>query len=188
LLTGIAILCARFSNKRDESVANIAQLKRHAVNGKEITLRNTEMASKTLFVLFLFTFMLVSKSFAAPDFEMIDTAQLHSMVVDNAYRLEGGRKLQFSVIDARTKEEYNEAHICSAISIPEKDFEEFMILLPKDKSEQLVVYCNDNKFGTSTKWASKAAAHGYTNIIIYSDRFSAWKAQHMPTAPIDGSH
>jgi rhodanese-related sulfurtransferase len=132
--------------------------------------------------------MFVSTSIAAYDYKMIDTAQLHSMIVENAYRLEGGRKQQFTVIDARTKEEYNEAHIFSAISIPEKDFEEFMTLLPKDKSVQLVVYCNDNKFGTSTKWASKAAAHGYTNIVIYSDGFSAWQAQHMPTAPLDDSH
>lgn len=146
------------------------------------------MASKTLFVLFLFNSMFVSNSFAAYDYKMIDTAQLHSMIVDNAYMLEGGRKQRFTVIDARTKEEYNEAHICSAISIPEKDFEEYMTLLPKDKSEQLVVYCDDKKFGTSTKWASKAAAYGYTNVVIYSDGFSAWKAQHMPTAPLDDSH
>jgi rhodanese-related sulfurtransferase len=147
-----------------------------------------EMASKTLSALFLFAFMFIPKSFAASDFKMIDTAQLHSMVVDNAYRLEGGRKQQFTVIDARTKEDYNASHICSAISIPEKDFEELMALLPIDKSVQLVVYCNDSKFGTSTKWASKAAAYGYTNIVIYSDGFSAWKAQHMPTAPFDDSH
>jgi len=151
-------------------------------------MRNTDMASKTLFALFLFTVMFVLKSFAASDFKMIDTAQLHTMIVDNAYRLEGGREKQFTVIDARTKEEYNEAHIFSAISIPEQDFETFMALLPKDRSVQLVVYCNDIKFGTSTKWASKAAAHGYTNIVIYSEGFSAWKAQHMPTAPLGDSH
>lgn len=145
------------------------------------------MASKTLFAMSLFIFMLVSESFAASDFKMIDTAKLHSMIVDNAYMLEGGRKQQFIVVDARTKEEYNEAHIGSAISIPEKDFDEYMTLLPKDKRAQLVVYCSDIKFETSTKWAGKAATHGYTNIVIYSEGFSAWKAQHMPTAPIDKS-
>ena len=151
-------------------------------------MRNTEMASMTLFVFFLFTFMFVFKSFAASDFKMIDTAQLHSMVVDNAYRLEGGRQKQFTVIDARTTEEYNKSHIFSAMSMPEKDLNKFMTLLPKDKNVQLVVYCSDNESGTSTKWASKAAAYGYTNIIIYSEGFSAWKAQHMPTVPLDLSH
>ncbi len=151
-------------------------------------MRNTDMASKTLFALLLFAFMFVLKSFAAPDFKMIDTAQLHSMIVDNAYELEAGRKRQFTVIDVRTREEYGEAHIFSAISVPEKDFENFMALLPKDKSVQLVVYCDDVKFETITKWSSKAAAHGYTNIVIYSEKFSAWKAQHMPIAPFDVSH
>jgi len=146
------------------------------------------MTSKTLFALLLFTFIFVSKSFAASDFKIIDTAQLHSMIVDNAYRLEGGREKQFTVIDARTKEEYDETHIFGAISIPEKDFEQFTTLLPEDKNVQLVVYCNDIRFGTSTKWASKAAAHGYTNIVIYSEGFSAWKARHMPTAPLDDNH
>jgi rhodanese-related sulfurtransferase len=151
-------------------------------------MRITEMAPKTLLTLFLFAFMFVLKSFAAPDFKMIDTAQLHSMIVDNAYELEAGRKRQFTVIDARTREEYDEAHIFSAISVPEKDFEEFMVLLPKDKGVQLVVYRDDVKFETITKWASKAATHGYTNIVIYSERFSTWKAQHMPIAPFDVSH
>jgi rhodanese-related sulfurtransferase len=151
-------------------------------------MRSTEIASKTLFALSLFIFIFVSESFAASDFKMIDTAKLHSMIVDNAYRLEGGREKHFTVIDARTKEEYKESHIFSAISIPEKDFEEFMTLLPKDKRVQLVVYCNDIKSRTSTKWASKAAARGFTNIVFYSEGFSAWKAQHMPTAPIDNNH
>jgi rhodanese-related sulfurtransferase len=146
------------------------------------------MASKTLFALFLFTFMFTVTSFAVPDVKMIDTAQLHTMIVDNAYRLEGGRERQFAVVDARTHEEYNQAHIFSAISIPEKDFEKFTALLPKNKSAHLVVYCNDIKFGTSSKWASKAAAHGYTNIAIYAERFSAWKTQHMPTASLDNSY
>jgi rhodanese-related sulfurtransferase len=143
--------------------------------------------SKTLFALSLFIFIFVSESIAVPDFKTIDTAKLRSMIVDNAYKLEGGREKQFTVIDARTKEEYKESHIFSAISFPEKDFEEFVALLPKDKRVQLVVYCNDIKSGTSTKWASKAAAHGYTNIVIYSEGFSAWKVQHMPTAPINNN-
>jgi hypothetical protein len=33
------------------------------------------------------------------------------MIVKNAYRLEGGRARQVTVTDARTKKEYDEAHI-----------------------------------------------------------------------------
>ena len=151
-------------------------------------MRLTGLVSKTLFGLFVYAFVIVSTPFAGPDFKSIDTVQLHSMVMDNAYRLEAGREKQFTIIDGRTKEEYNKAHIFSAISIPERDFDKFMTLLPKDKGVQMVVYCNDNKFETSTKWACKAEAYGYTNIIIYSEGFSAWRAQHMPTAPLDGGH
>ena len=97
----------------------------------------------TLIVLAVMTFASVSKSLDGSDFKTIDTAQLHSMIVDNAYRLEGGREKQFTVIDARTKEEYDEAHIFSAISIPENSFEKSVNLLPKDKGMLLVVYCND---------------------------------------------
>jgi rhodanese-related sulfurtransferase len=151
-------------------------------------MRNTEMPSKTLFALFLFTFIFVFESLAASDLKMIDTAQLHAMIVDNAYRLEGRKEKQFTVIDARTKEEYNKAHIFSAINIPERDFDKFTTLLPKDKSVQLVVYCNDIKGRTSAKWASKAAALGHASIVIYSEGFSAWKTQHLPIAPIRSRH
>ena len=133
------------------------------------------------------TFVSASNSLAGSDFKTIDTAQLHSMIVDNAYRLEGGREKQFTVIDARTKEEYDEAHIFSAISIPENRFEKITNLLPKDKGMLLVVYCNDAKFETSRKWAGKAASNGYSNISIYSEGFLVWKEKRMPIAPLRNS-
>jgi rhodanese-related sulfurtransferase len=130
---------------------------------------------------FILSALVVSNSLAGPDVKMIDTAQLHLLVVDNAYRLEGGREKHCAVIDARTKKDYDEAHIFSAISIPVRDFEKLLGLLPKDKEALLVVYCNDRKFETSRTWAGKAAAAGYTNIVIYSDGFPAWKQSKMPT-------
>lgn len=125
-------------------------------------------------------FAIVSSSFAWSDFKTIDTAQLHSMVVDNAYRLEGGRRAQFTVIDARTKEEYDEAHIFSAISIPENVFEKSKNLLPGDTGMPLVVYCNGENLELSRNWAGKAAAAGYKNIAIYSEGFQVWKNKKMP--------
>ena len=82
-------------------------------------MKGVEITPKILIAFLLFIFASVSKSLAESDFKMIDTAQLHSMIVYNAYKLEGGRVRQFAVIDARTKEDYNEAHIFSTISIPE---------------------------------------------------------------------
>ncbi len=62
---------------------------------------------KRLIGLIVFTLALVSNSYAGPDFKTIGTVQLHSMIVDNAYRIEGAREKHFTVIDIRTKEEYD---------------------------------------------------------------------------------
>jgi rhodanese-related sulfurtransferase len=139
---------------------------------------------KRLIGFFVFILMLVLISYAGPDIKTIDTLQLHSMIVDNAYRIEGGRQEHFTVIDTRTKEEYDESHIFSAISIPEKDFDKSINLLPKDKSMLLVVYCNDGKIETIKKWADRVADAGYINIALYSEGFQVWKTNKMPIAPL----
>lgn len=105
----------------------------YAGRGKEMTKEKAKVISLVLTVLVL---ALASRAVAA-DFKKIDTERLHSMVVDDAYRLEGGREKLFTVIDARSKEEYGEAHIFTAVSVPEKDFEKTKALLPKDKEALL---------------------------------------------------
>lgn len=142
------------------------------------------ITEKRLIGFFVFTLAFVLNSYAGPDFKVIDTLQLHSMIVDNAYRIEGGREKHFTIIDARTREEYDEAHIFSAVSIPGKDFDKSIHLLPKDKSVLLVVYCNDREIETIKKWADKAADAGYTNIAIYSEGFQVWKTNKMPITPL----
>ncbi len=141
-------------------------------------------AKKTLIIFFIFVLAFASHSWAGSDFKMIDTALLHSMVVGNAYELEGGRNRPFMVIDARTKKEYDKAHIFSAINIPEKDFEKSIDILPKDKGVLLVVYCDGVKSLTSRKWADMAKTAGYTNVVIYSEGFPIWKEKGMPIAPL----
>ena len=141
-------------------------------------------ALKVLIAFLFITPLFVSNAHGGSDFKMIDTARLHSMVVDNAYALEGGRNRPFMVIDARTREEYDKAHIFSAINIPEKDFGRSMDLLPKDKDVLLVVYCNDLKSEASRKWVDKAKTAGHTNIVIYSEGFQVWKEKSMPVAPL----
>jgi rhodanese-related sulfurtransferase len=146
-----------------------------------------EKISETLVKALIITLVVLSQSFAGADVvsKTIDTVQLHSMIVDNAYEIEGGRKKQFTVIDARTEKEYDKDHIFSAINIPEKDFEKSINLLPQDKSVLLVVYGNDTKGEESCRWAGKAAAAGYLNILIYADGFQVWKKNKMPVAPLN---
>jgi len=109
----------------------------------------TENASKILLLMLVFAFVFAPRLFAGPVFKTIDTTRLHSMVVDNAYEIEGGRNRPFMVIDARTKQEYDEGYVFSAVNIPEKDFEQSIGLLPKDKGVLLVVYCDSVKSLTS---------------------------------------
>ncbi len=113
---------------------------------------------------------------------MIDTDLLHSMVVDNTRRAETGQKKKFFIVDARTIEEYKEAHVAGAVSIPEKDFEKSHQFLQQDKNALMVVYCNDKRCVRSRRWAAKAAAAGYTNVVIYADGFPYWKERNMPIA------
>ncbi len=135
-------------------------------------------------VLTVMIFVSTSSAVAAFDFKTVDTAELHSMIVDNAYRLEGGREKHFTVIDARTKEEYDDYHIFSAISVPAGRFEGSAKLLPKDKSELLIVYGNDARDETCRKWAAKASSAGYTNVAVYSEGIQLWKEKKMPIAPL----
>ncbi len=108
------------------------------------------------------------------EFTLITTDQLKGMI-------EG--KKDFLLIDARTKEEYQEAHIAGALNIPEKSFEESSSLLPADKTRMIVFYCNGLKCGKSKKAATKAEALGYKNIIIYGDGFPVWEEKGNKIVP-----
>jgi rhodanese-related sulfurtransferase len=92
-------------------------------------------------------------------------------------------KKDFMLIDARTREEYQEAHIAGALSIPEKSMEESTSLLPSDKNHQMIFYCNGVKCGKSRKAAKKADAMGYKNIIIYAEGFPVWEEKGNKIVP-----
>jgi rhodanese-related sulfurtransferase len=89
-------------------------------------------------------------------------------------------KQEFTLVDARTKEEYSEAHIGKALNITEKDFEKVAASLPSDRGALLVFYCNGIKCGKSKKVAAKAKAAGYTNVRIYGEGFPVWEEKGMP--------
>jgi rhodanese-related sulfurtransferase len=45
------------------------------------------------------------------------------------------------LVDARTEEEYRQAHIRTAVNIPPKEFSSIGKYLPKDKSLPIIFYC-----------------------------------------------
>lgn len=120
---------------------------------------------------------LVPRAMAETQFKTVTTRELMALV-------EG--KKPFILVDARTREEYEEAHIVRAINISEKGFDKEPAQLPADKGAQLVFYCNGVKCGKSKKVAAKAEALGYTNISIYPEGFPVWEEKNLAIAPGPG--
>ncbi|KAJ1680079.1 Thiosulfate sulfurtransferase rdl2, mitochondrial [Spiromyces aspiralis] len=79
---------------------------------------------------------------------------------------------KYTVVDVRTKQEYEGGHIPSAINIPVSDFESYLknpssdFPKPNDPVNNLVLYC---KSGMRTRKAKDAAeSHGYKdNLYVY---------------------
>ncbi|MFC1813269.1 rhodanese-like domain-containing protein [Thermodesulfobacteriota bacterium] len=81
------------------------------------------------------------------------------------------------LIDSRPKRpKYVKGHIPTAISIPDRQFDEMKAELPKDLNKLLVFYCGGFKCKLSHKSAQKAIALGYTNVKVFSAGYPGWKA------------
>ncbi|MEJ2200611.1 MAG: rhodanese-like domain-containing protein [Desulfuromonadaceae bacterium] len=81
----------------------------------------------------------------------------------------------FLLVDSRNPEEYREAHIPGAISIPQKAFDELIGLLPADSATMLIFYCNGVKCGKSKKSAEAARELGYTNVRVFAEGMPVWE-------------
>ena len=64
-------------------------------------------------------------------YTIVNTADLKSML--------DHKQKDFVVIDARNPEEYEDVHIPGAINIPQKRFEQYEYLLPKERTTILVL-------------------------------------------------
>ncbi|MGC1455346.1 MAG: rhodanese-like domain-containing protein [Nitrospirota bacterium] len=136
----------------------------------------TRKIMRTVFLagILLIAAALSSAHGAEIEFKVVTTDQLKAMIEE---------KKAFLLIDARTREEYQEAHIANALSIPENKFEESVSLLPADKNSLMVIYCNGVKCGKSKKVAKKADAIGYKNILIYGEGFPVWEEKGNKIVP-----
>ncbi len=124
------------------------------------------------FILLVAALLLPEK--ARADYPVMSTEALQSMTK---------QKKDFLLVDTRSKEEYQEAHISGAVNIPEKQFEELESLLPKKKDALIVFYCNGVKCGKSKRTAKMAEALGYVNLAVYSDGFPVWEERNLPIVP-----
>lgn len=105
------------------------------------------------------------------NYQLVTTNELKKMLDTNT---------EMVVVDARSKEEYQEVHIKGAINIPEKQFSEQSHQLPEDKSAIIIFYCNGVKCGKSKKAAQKAVGIGYKNIFVYAEGMPVWEEKGMP--------
>lgn len=81
-----------------------------------------------------------------------------------------------TIVDARpTARKYDIGHIPTAVNIPDSQFDKLApTLLPKDKSQLVIFYCDGPECMLSHNAAFKAEKLGYTNIRVYTDGFPDW--------------
>jgi rhodanese-related sulfurtransferase len=97
------------------------------------------------------------------------------------------------VVDTRVANEYADAHIKGAISVPYKeksakapDFDASqdswdMSKLPADKGASIVLYCNAGECWKSYKSAKQAVKAGYKNVYWFRGGIPEWKSKGLPT-------
>lgn len=130
----------------------------------------------------LFIAALVSCSTAGTSKASSDQIKLNTISTDQLKKMQDEKK-SFLLVDARSPQEYQEAHIKGAISIPEKNLEENKNLLPADKSTQIIIYCNGVQCGKSKRLGEKIVPLGYTNVLLYAEGFPVWEERTLPIVP-----
>lgn len=115
----------------------------------------------------LFLFLVVGTTLGAEKgFEIVETFDLKKMVDE---------KKEFTLIDARSPEEYAEAHVVGAINIPANEWDAHKQKLPKDKNRLVVTYCNGVQCGKSFKAAGFCKEAGFKNILVYKEGYPVWE-------------
>lgn len=73
-------------------------------------------------------------------------------------------KSTFTLIDARSAEEYSQAHIEGAVNIPFDKAEAYRHRLPEDKAAPLVIYCKSGRRAGLLQ--STLQQWGYSNVRV----------------------
>jgi rhodanese-related sulfurtransferase len=81
-----------------------------------------------------------------------------------------------TIVDSRpAARKYDIGHIPTAVNIPDSQFDNLApALLPRDKAQLLVFYCDGPECILSHSSAFKAEKLGYTNIRVYAVGFPDW--------------
>jgi len=109
--------------------------------------------------------------------QFITTADLHAKTAAAP-----PARWAFAVVDARTRVEFEENHIAGAINCPATQTAALLPRLAKDKTRQLIFYCNGPKCTKSQKAARVAMSLGYRKVIEYNEGLPAWGKANLPVA------
>lgn len=84
-----------------------------------------------------------------------------------------------TIVDSRpAARKYDIGHIPTAVNIPDLQFDKLApVLLPKDKSQLVIFYCDGPECQLSHNSAFKAEKLGYTQVRVYAEGFPDWVRQ-----------
>lgn len=88
----------------------------------------------------------------------------------------------FSLVDARTRVEYENEHIPGAINVPAEQIEKRLASAVPDKSREIVFYCNGPACTKSHKAGRSAISAGFPHAVVYDEGMPAWKGANLPVA------
>jgi len=89
-------------------------------------------------------------------------------------------KQKVVLIDSRLPEEYQQAHLPGAISIPAERMKLEAKKLPRDKATPLIFYCRGAGCTLSRTAATAAMEMGYTYLMIYQAGMPDWLLRGNP--------
>ena len=89
-------------------------------------------------------------------------------------------KRKMVLVDSRNADEYAQAHLPGAISIPADQTRAQAARLPRDKGTLLVFYCRGTGCTLSHASAAQAAELGYTYLLVYQGGMPDWLLKGYP--------
>jgi len=86
------------------------------------------------------------------------------------------KRADVTIVDARpAARKYDIGHIPTAVNIPDTQFDQLAPkLLPQDKAQLVIFYCDGPECILSHNSAFKAEKLGYTNVRVYAGGFPEW--------------
>jgi rhodanese-related sulfurtransferase len=86
------------------------------------------------------------------------------------------------ILDARPAEDYAEAHIPGALSLPANDFDDRFpeVADSIEQASRIIVYCSGVECSDSIEVAERLVGFRFKSISVFEQGFRAWAAAHLP--------